>query len=213
VIHFYKTPVLAKGIFNNLVWDIETSAKEIFLTFDDGPIPNLTSYVLRVLKDYDALATFFCVGENISKHPSVCEEVLSEDHLIGNHTYNHLKGWSTKTTNFAENAELCEQQILKYQKIESKPIFRPPHGQITFEQIKLLKPKFNIIMWDVLSYDFKQSHSAQESLDKIIEKTKPGSIVVFHDNYKAEEKLKFMLPKYLDHFRKNGYSFKKLDML
>lgn len=213
MIHFYKTPDLAKGVFNSLVWDIKTDNKDIYLTFDDGPIPKLTSSVLNVLRDYEALATFFCVGENIFKFPSICEEVLSNDHLIGNHTYNHLKGWTTQTVPFLENIALCERQISSYQTKQGKSLFRPPHGQITFDQIRSLNMEYNIVMWDVLAYDFKQSHSPEKSLDKIIEKTKPGSIVVFHDNYKAEEKLNYMLPRYLNHFKKRGYSFKKLDQL
>ena len=203
---------MIKKIFNNLVWDVPTNNNEIFLTFDDGPIPKLTSYVLEVLDEYDALATFFCVGDNISKNPDILEQILAKNHLVGNHTYNHLKGWSTSTSRFVSNANKCQEQISKYQANTARPVFRPPHGQITFNQVKALKANYNIVMWDILAYDYDNAHSPQKSLDRIISKTKPGSIVVFHDNYKAEEKLKFILPTYLKYFKERGFSFKKLDL-
>jgi peptidoglycan/xylan/chitin deacetylase (PgdA/CDA1 family) len=212
LIHFYKTPGLIKKIFSNLVWDVPTNSNEIFLTFDDGPIPKLTSYVLEVLHDFDALATFFCVGDNISKNPDILEQILAKNHLVGNHTHNHLKGWSTSTSRFVSNAGKCQEQISKYQGNTARPVFRPPHGQITFNQVKALKANYNIVMWDILAYDYDTAHSPLKSLDRIISKTKPGSIVVFHDNYKAEEKLKFILPTYLKYFKERGFSFKKLDL-
>jgi peptidoglycan/xylan/chitin deacetylase (PgdA/CDA1 family) len=212
LIHFYKIPYFLKRITKNLIWNIPTEEKEIFLTFDDGPIPVLTNYILDILDDSDSKATFFCVGDNIKKHNEICESVVKRGHAIENHTFNHLKGWSTKNQDYLMNIEKCQSYVSKHQQPLHKPLFRPPHGQITLSQIKSLGDKYNIIMWDVLAYDFEGSHSAEVSLQKIINKTKPGSIVVFHDNYKAEEKLKYMLPKFLQYFREKGFIFKKLEL-
>ena len=212
MIHFYKTPYILKRIAKNLIWTIPTQEKEIFLTFDDGPIPGLTNYILNILDDFDSKATFFCVGDNIKKHNEICKSVVKRGHAIGNHTFNHLKGWSTKNQDYLMNIEKCQAYISQYQQPLQKPLFRPPHGQITLSQIKALTDKYNIIMWDVLAYDFEGSHSSEISLQKTINKTKPGSIVVFHDNYKAEEKLKCMLPKFLQHFKERGFNIKKLEL-
>lgn len=212
MLHVYNTPGFLKKIFKDLIWDIPTNDKDIYLTFDDGPIPNLTEYVLDILDKFEAKATFFCVGDNIFKYQSICEKVIEKGHIIGNHTFNHLKGWGTKNNQYLNNIEKCHEHILKYQKFKHKPLFRPPHGQITKSQIKNLKDDFKIIMWDILAYDFDITHSPLKSLNKIICLTRPGSIVVFHDNYKAENKLKYMLPRFLKHFKEKGFSFKKLDV-
>jgi len=212
LLHFYKTPNFLKRISKDLIWDIPDCSKDLFLTFDDGPIPDLTEYVLDVLDDFDVKATFFCVGENIFKYPHICKKVVEKGHAIGNHTYNHLKGWSTKNDQYFLNIEKCQEHISKYQTLE-KPLFRPPHGQITRSQIKNLKDKYDIIMWDVLAYDFDNTHSPQKSLKKVIHLTKPGSIIVFHDNYKAEDKLKYMLPRFLKHFKEKGFRFKLFDSI
>lgn len=210
MLHFYKTPSLLKKISDDLVWDITADDKDIYLTFDDGPIPTLTEYVLDVLDDFEAHATFFCVGENIFKYPKICEKVMEKDHVIGNHTFNHLKGWSTKNEQYFKNIEKCHKQILRHQVSRYKPLFRPPYGQITRSQINILKEDFTIVMWDILAYDFETSHSPEKSLANIIKHTKPGSIIVFHDNYKAQNKLNYMLPRFLQYFKEEGYNFKKL---
>ena len=191
------------------MWNIPAKEKTIYLTFDDGPIPHLTEYVLGQLDEYDAKATFFCVGDNIKKHPKICEEIVKRGHALGNHTFNHLKGWSTSNDDYKQNIELCQTQIAQFQQ-QAKPLFRPPHGQITFNQIQHLKEKYQIIMWDVLAYDFDSSHSAHNSLQKSMKFTESGSVVVFHDNYKAEEKLKYMLPRYLKYFAEKGFCFKNI---
>lgn len=210
-LHFYKTPRLLKNISRDLIWEVPTNEKDIFLTFDDGPIPKLTDYVLETLEAYNAKATFFCVGDNISKFPEICNNVVEKGHRLGNHTFNHLKGWKTDDKLYLENIEKCQDSILAHQITPFKQLFRPPYGQITKNQIKLLKDRFHIIMWDILSYDFEMSHSPQKSLERIIQKTIPGSIVVFHDNYKAEDKIKYMLPRFLDYFKEKDFNFKKID--
>jgi len=210
-LHFYKTPGFLKRISEDLIWDIPTNEKDIFLTFDDGPVPELTEYVLKTLEAYDAKATFFCVGDNIFKHPEICRKVVEKGHRLGNHTFNHLKGWKTRKKKYVENIEKCQEFISTNQPQAYKPLFRPPHGQITLNQIKQLSNKFHIIMWDILAYDFNTSHTPQKSLEQIIKKTRPGSIIVFHDNYKAEHKLKFMLPRYLEYFKEKDFNFKKIE--
>lgn len=210
MIQFYRTPGILRLLANDLIWKIPVSNKEIFLTFDDGPIPGLTEYVLQELRTYKAKATFFCVGDNIYKHPEIFEKVIDQGHAIGNHTFNHLKAWTAEKNQYLLNVDKCQQIIQRKYQIEPKPFFRPPHGQITRKLISDLKDQYKIIMWDVLSYDFSTTQSPEQSLKKSIHKTRPGSIVVFHDNYKAESKLKFMLPGYLKHFSNLGYSFKKL---
>lgn len=210
MLHFYKTPGFLKRISKDLVWGIQGVSKDLYITFDDGPIPDLTEYVLDVLDDFEAKATFFCVGENIYKYPDLCKTIINKGHVVGNHTYNHLKGWSTKNNQYFSNIEKCNELILKYQK-SARPLFRPPHGQITRSQINSLKEKYNIIMWDILSYDFDHRHSSPISLEKMMRLTKPGSIVVFHDNYKAEDKLKYMLPRFLKHYKERGFNFKLFD--
>ena len=210
MIHFYRTPQIIRLLSKHLHWKIATNEKEIYLTFDDGPIPYLTPYVIDQLNEFDAKATFFCVGDNIRKHPEVFRKILEGGHAIGNHTYNHLKAWSTDLNEYLENVSKCRQIIEKGDQSHGQLSFRPPHGQITRKTISALKNEYKIIMWDVLAYDFDKRHSAEKSLRKVIKSTRPGSIVVFHDNYKAEDKLKYMLPRYLQHFSELGFKFKKL---
>lgn len=213
LLHFYKSPGILEKISNDLIWKIPSAEKKIYLTFDDGPIPDLTEYVLDILDDFEAKATFFCVGDNIRKHHEICKKVIEKGHVIGNHTFNHLKGWSTKNNSYFKNIATCQKYISNYQKSDHKPLFRPPHGQITRNQIKILRDDYKIIMWDILAYDFENTHSPSQSLDKIIKLTRPGSIVVFHDNYKAEIKLKYMLPRFLEHYKEKGFTFKILNTI
>jgi peptidoglycan-N-acetylglucosamine deacetylase len=211
LLHFYKTPSLIKKFSGHLIWDVKTVEKGIYLTFDDGPIPKLTDFILNQLEHYDAKATFFCVGDNIRKYPEIFRKVLEKGHNIGNHTFNHLKKWNTNLYAYLENTDKCRQIIeANLPGHPGKQLFRPPHGQLSPAAIKELKDHYKIIMWDVLTYDFDASHTAQQSLAKSIMHTQPGSIVVFHDNVKAEEKLKYILPRYLEHFAALGFKFKKL---
>ena len=211
MLHFYRTPAFLKKISENLIWNINTINKEIYLTFDDGPIPSLTEYILEVLSQYDAKATFFCVGENIVKYPNIFQAIVQRGHAIGNHTFNHLKGWSNSTSAYLQNVDECQALINNKIDQRNHHLFRPPNGQLFPGQINALKNKYKIIMWDVLGYDFEESHAPKLSLEKIIQKTTKGSITVFHDNYKAEFKLKYMLYRYIEHFKSLDYQFKKLN--
>lgn len=201
-----KTPVLVKKMFPNYIWDILSEANDIYLTFDDGPTPNITDKVLDILKIYNAKATFFCVGENVKKHPELTQRVLEEGHVLGNHTNNHIKGWKTKTKAYLNNIEEASKFI------DSK-LFRPPYGQLKPNQGKQLIDKgYKIIMWNVLSFDWDNAVSKEECQNKVISKSTKGSIVVFHDSVKASKNVLFALPKVLEHFSKKGYSFKAIDV-
>lgn len=186
----------------------------MYLTFDDGPVRGPTEFVLEELKKFNARATFFCIGDNVHKHPDVFEKVLREGHVIGNHTFNHLKGWSTSLEKYLENIETCESQITSHQSLithkDQPRFFRPPYGRITFKQIKAVKEKYRIVMWDVLTHDYSKNISRQNCLNGSIRAARPGSIVVFHDSFKAERNLTHVLPRFLDHFSNEGYQFKPL---
>jgi len=210
LVHFYRTPGILRLLSKQLHWKMPVEEKELFLTFDDGPVPGLTEFVLQQLNKYNAEATFFCVGDNIRKYPDIYNSILDHGHETGNHTYNHLRAWSTDQEHYLLNVKKCQEIIDKHGDKKARPLMRPPHGHITRKLISELKHQYKIVMWDVLTYDFDAKHSPEAGLKKSIRKTRPGSIVVFHDNYKAESKLKFMLPRYLAHFNELGYKFKKL---
>jgi len=217
--YWIKTHFLVKKIFSGFVWDLPNKEKKVFLTFDDGPTPEITEWTLNQLKQYDAKATFFCIGENIQKHPEIFNKVIDEGHSIGNHTFNHLKGWETATDNYIENFKQCEAEISKQLQIltlKSNPetsglnlkskIFRPPYGKIKFAQSRILKKMgYKIIMWDVLSADFDTNISPEECLTNVIKNVRSGSIIIFHDSIKASKNLEYALPKTLAFLKEKGY--------
>ena len=204
--YFKKTPWWIKKIYKSCVWEININEKNIYLTFDDGPHPVATPFVLDELKKHNAKATFFCIGKNVVLYPEIYQRILTEGHSIGNHTFNHLDGWKTKTDIYIENILSAKNQI-------NSILFRPPYGKITFEQLKILhQPKifFKVIMWSVLSGDFDVEISNIKCLNNVIKNTDKGSIVVFHDNEKALEKIRFVLPKVLDYFTEQQYEFRNI---
>lgn len=192
-----------------MLWRIPTEKNELYLTFDDGPVPGPTEFALKELKKYDAKATFFCIGDNVRKHPAVFEKVAAEGHVIGNHTFNHLKGWSTSLSRYIENIAQCDSQFETYNS-QITNLFRPPYGRITNAQIKALKSEYQIVMWDVLTHDYSKTISSEKCLAGTIKATRPGSIIVFHDSLKAERNLTYVLPKFLEHFSNLGFKFKTL---
>ena len=205
--NWVKTNKWIKKIFNNLVWDIPNSDKKIYLTFDDGPIPKVTEWVLDLLKSEEIKATFFCIGDNIKKHPEVYKRILSEGHQTGNHTFNHLNCWKTNTKSYLENFKLCETEHLKLN-TEHSFLFRPPYGKIKPSQSKAIRQLgYKIIMWDVLSYDFDPTISVEKCLENVISNTEQGSIIVFHDSLKAEKNLKYALPKAIQILKNRGFVF------
>ena len=202
--YLVKSPWFFKKIYPKRIWNINTSKKIIYLTFDDGPHPTITPFVLEVLQNYQAKATFFCIGDNVNKFPELYQSIKNQYHKIGNHTYNHLNGWKTTTEDYIKNILLAEE------KIESK-LFRPPYGKLTSSQSKHLQQlEFKIIMWNVLSGDFDKSINRETCYKNVTTNAKSGSIVVFHDSEKAFEKLQFALPKTLKYFTNQGYTFESL---
>ena len=209
--YLHKTPGLFKRLFPGITWDGShgSSSKEIFLTFDDGPTDTTSRAILDILEKYDVKATFFCVGENIQRHADIVEELLSRGHVIGNHGHTHKNGWYCSAREYVKDVELC-RQVLEEAGINGK-IFRPPYGKLKPKQYKLLKEKgFEVVMWDVLSGDFDKRVSGSDILRKSVRHTRPGTIIVFHDNIKSKEVVLEVLPLYIEHFLKEGYSFKKI---
>ena len=204
--YFHQTPAWLQMLFPGAVWRVKTTAKEIYLTFDDGPVPEATPWVLEQLAGYQAKATFFMVGDNITRHPQLFDQVVGQGHTVGNHTYNHLPGKRTATANFLANVARGEAALGS----ATVKLFRPPYGSLRWQQYQKLKKEYQVVMWDVLSGDFDPSLPAATCLQRCLENTRPGSIIVFHDSVKTIAKLKFVLPKYLAHFAAKGYIFKSL---
>lgn len=207
-----KIPTLIKRLFPNYVWEFSLNEKVIYLTFDDGPTPEITQWTLDVLEKYNAKATFFCIGENVQKHPSIFKSILKKGHSIGNHTQNHLRGWETSTDTYIKNTTKAQDIINNQIKHNnSLKLFRPPYGQITPKQGKQLRALgYKIIMWTCVAFDWDNKVTPKQCLKNIISKTKKGNIVVFHDSVKASKNMQYALPKVLEHFSKKGYSFKAI---
>ena len=216
-----KTPVVAKKMFPNYVWDIPTSEKVLYLTFDDGPTPEVTEWTLRTLESFGAKATFFCIGKNIALYREIFKQVVSAGHHIGNHTHNHIKGWKTKADPYIDNVLKAQEEIdsalkaleIKNSDGQSPALFRPPYGQISPKQGKqLIELGYKIIMWDVVAYDWDKNITPETCLQRVTSKAKNGSIVVFHDSVKAKKNLQYALPKTLEFFSKQGYRFEPIQL-
>lgn len=208
--NIFRAPFFLPWFYPTLLWRVSTTEKKLYLTFDDGPVPGPTDFVLEVLAKHSIKATFFCIGDNVLKHPDVFKRILEQEHTIGNHTFNHLKGWSTALREYVENVKLCESA---FRTSNPEPrisnLFRPPYGRITRSQIKALYD-YQIIMWDVLTNDYDRTKSPEACLKNSIRVTRPGSIIVFHDSLKAERNMRYTLPRYIDHFLNLGYNFNVL---
>ena len=204
---------MAKRMFPNYVWDIPGSEKVIYLTFDDGPTPEITEWTLDTLAYFDAKATFFCIGKNIEKHPDIFKKVVQAGHRIGNHTQNHLKGWKTKAQIYVDNVLKAQEHLDNHMpagKDDKKllNLFRPPYGQISPKQGKqLMSLNYQIIMWDVVAIDWDKNISPETCLKNVTSKAKTESIVVFHDSVKAKKNMQYALPRTLEFFSKKGYRF------
>jgi peptidoglycan/xylan/chitin deacetylase (PgdA/CDA1 family) len=207
---FHRVPFFLPWLYPTLVWRIPTGEKKLYLTFDDGPVPGPTDFVLEILNKFSSKATFFCIGDNIRKHPELFQKVVEAGHAIGNHTFNHLKGWSTSSEKYIENVKACDFEIYNPQfKILNSKFFRPPYGKITRKQIKALQA-YKVIMWDVLTIDYNKNVSPGACLKNSIGASRPGSIIVFHDSLKAQRNMTYALPRFIEHFLEKGYTFKIL---
>lgn len=217
-----KMPWIVKKMYPRYLWDKEKSAKqrkEIYLTFDDGPTPEITTWVLKTLKQYNAKASFFVIGDNVRKHPEILKETVHAGHTIGNHTQNHLNGKKTNDADFLLNVSKAQESILSVIKptsngnldtTSSHKFFRPPYGMLSRKQGRQLQKEYTIVLYDVLAYDWDHSVSASTCAKNVISNAKPGSIVLLHDSLKAARNLKECLPRILSHYASLGYTFKAL---
>ena len=208
-----KTPKIIKRLYSNYIWDKKTknsSQKTLYLTFDDGPIPEVTPWVLQTLENFNAQASFFCIGDNIVKHPEIFDLLIMSDHTIGNHTFNHLNGWKTDNEDYLTN--IAKTEKLLTQKLgQNQLFFRPPYGKIKKRQANILIEKnYQIVMYDVIAYDWDSTIDKNKCLDNVLYYAEDGSIIVFHDSLKAENNMKYALPRVLEHFSNKGYIFKGL---
>ena len=214
--HFFSVPSTIQWLIPSCTWRKVGQEKVIYLTFDDGPHPEITAWVIDELKKYQIKATFFCVGDNLKKHPETAKQLLTEGHQIGNHTMHHIKGWKHKNVDYLKDIEDCDTEIRKIHEQmndeKAQPrLFRPPYGQIKPSQIKLLREKgYEIIQWSDLSCDYDKRLDCKKSLSALVKNAKPGSIVVFHDSEKAENQLKQILPSYLEAMLAEGFTFETL---
>jgi peptidoglycan-N-acetylglucosamine deacetylase len=202
--YFVKTPWLLKKIYPGCTWEVEAPGKDIYLTFDDGPHPLATPFVLQELEKYHAKATFFCLGKNVKDYFEIYKQIISASHKPGNHTFNHLNGWKTPDKKYLED-------ILQAANIIDSDLFRPPYGKITKFQLKALRgEKFNLktIMWNVLSGDFDEKITPENCYLNVINNAGPGSIIIFHDSSKALPRLQYALPRVLEYFTEKGFQFK-----
>lgn len=200
-IRLFKTPGWIQKFYPNRIWRLPNSDNIIYLTFDDGPTEEVTSWILNTLAAYNAKATFFCVGANMKKHPELVKEIERRGHALGNHTFHHKKASEVSAEEYMQDVAACRTE-------HGTKLFRPPHGRLPSKHAKqLFREGYSIIMWDVLTYDFDANAETEKLWDKIRRNTKPGSIIVFHDNVKAEKHLRILLPKTLEHFSNAGYRF------
>lgn len=193
-------------LFPSVTWKIKTNEKILFLTFDDGPVPEATPDVLDMLSANNAKATFFCIGENVVKHPEIFRRIKQEGHAIGNHTFNHLNGWNISKKKYLENVALCDKSLHDVQSF-----FRPPYGKLRPGQYSALKKKYKIVMWDVLTRDWERDRDADSCFNRILKRADSGSIVVFHDSIKARDRMLPALEMTLEHFVKSGFRFESLE--
>ncbi len=197
-------PSLLRKIYGDVVWDMPASDKSVYLSFDDGPHPTETLFVLEQLAKYGAKATFFCIGKNVEEHPPIYQHIISEGHAVGNHSFHHLNGWKTASQEYYNDIEKAGTLI-------HSPLFRPPYGRITARQVRELKKRgLQTIMWSVISGDFDRKISPQKCVSNIMKQARPGAIIVFHDSTKASANLRGALPLVLEKLSGEGYSFKSL---
>lgn len=201
--YLVRAPFLVTKLLPNTIWRKDSSENKIYLTFDDGPIPVVTPYVLDLLKENRVKATFFCVGHNVKNNPEIYNRIIAEEHSVGNHTYSHLNGWKTNNKKYLENVEECS-------KIVNSNLFRPPYGKLKPAQLKELNKKYSVIMWDVLSGDYDFNTGKRKCYANVISKVRNGSIIVFHDSLKSRINLEYVLPRFIAYAKGEGFKFEKL---
>lgn len=202
---YFRPPKFLKRLLPELHWTFHHSPGVVYLTFDDGPTPGITQWVLDTLDKHEAKATFFCLGKNVEQHPEVFRQIQARGHAVGNHSYSHLKGWGMATGRYMEDVDLAGG-LLK------SNLFRPPYGRITPSQVRRLAERYRIIMWDVLSRDYSRTVSPRKCVRHVTRHLHDGAIVVFHDSHKAERNLRYALPRVLEECRRLGYRCKAIEL-
>lgn len=207
-----RPPALLHSLFPGCEWQHPTAERILYLTFDDGPIPEETPWVLNQLSHHQAAATFFCVGDNVRRYPSIAQRAVAEGHRLANHTHHHLSAWAHPRATYLRDVAQCQETLTELSLLEAEmqPLLRPPYGRLTWPLLRHLRPRYRLIMWSVLSQDYNQNLSAERCLRQSIAATRPGDIVVFHDSQKASRNLRFVLPRYLAHFAERGFTFASL---
>ena len=197
-----QPPQLIRYLYPSAIWRMDKDERAVYLTFDDGPIPRVTPWVLDVLDRYGIKATFFMVGDNIRKHPDEFRMVVERGHRIGNHTFNHIRGLSYDINSYLENTDKACRMMM------NTNLFRPPHGYMSPKQYAELKKRYKIIMWDLVTRDYNRKFNGEQILQKVKKYARNGSIITFHDSIKSEENLKYALPKAIEWLKEQGYEFK-----
>lgn len=195
-----RPPLLLRQLYPGALWRMNAEEKKIYLTFDDGPVPGVTTAALSVLREHNVKAAFFCVGENVKKHPEIFSEIIREGHVIGNHTFHHSDGWKISSRAYLREVNQCAENV-------KSEFFRPPHGRMRRSQFYAVKRKFRVVMWDVLACDFMTSLTGEDVLKIAVENSRNGSIVVFHDSEKAKQRMLFALPKFIEEMKRRNFEF------
>lgn len=200
-----KSPRILTRLMPRLTWQFNGNPRKVYITFDDGPTPDVTPWALEKLKKYNAKATFFALGRNVDHYPDIFKQIIDEGHSVGNHTYSHLKGWGTPNNRYFEDIELAHRLI-------KSALFRPPYGRIKSSQISEISKSYKIIMWSVLSVDYNRHISGERCVKNVMENVKHGSIIVFHDSAKARKNLYYALPVVLERLTEEGYEMDKISI-
>lgn len=195
-----QPPSIVRWIYPKAVWRMNPDERKVYLTFDDGPIPDITPWVLDLLEKYNIKATFFLVGDNVRKHREEFDMIIRRGHQVGNHTYNHVRGFSDKVPQYLENVEKADKLI-------HSNLFRPPHGYMGWRQYHTLCKQYRIIMWDVVTRDYSRRLNGKQVFEKLKKYVRNGSIITFHDSLKSEKNLKYALPRSIEWLIEQGYSF------
>jgi peptidoglycan/xylan/chitin deacetylase (PgdA/CDA1 family) len=198
-----KPPKFLRRLMPDLIWDIEDE-RNVFLTFDDGPTPGITEWILTTLDKYDAKATFFCLGKNVEAYPDLYQRIIDAGHRVGNHSYSHQKGWSMPTDRYVEDVDFAADFI-------QSDLFRPPYARITPAQTRALAQRYRLIMWDIISRDYNRQISPETCLRNVLPYLEGGSIVVFHDSVKAFRNMRYALPRTLEEIRRRGLKCARIE--
>lgn len=198
-----QPPRLFRALYPGALWRMNPEEKSVYLTFDDGPIPQITPWVLDLLDQYQIKATFFLVGDNIRKHPEEFRQIQERGHQIGNHTFNHIRGFEYTTQEYMDNTEKANRLI-------QSDLFRPPHGHMGMKQYYALRKRYKIVMWDLVTRDYSKHLNGEQVFRKVKKYVRNGSIITFHDSIKAEQSMKYALPRSIEWLKEKGYEFKRL---